>query len=362
MIAESVKKPRYLEIAGQLKEHITTLNSGDAFHSESEICRQFNVSRMTANRILNYLGDEGYIFREQGRGTFVKRNFQAERPVKYIFPDAGFTSSANGDVYCREGFGGALEAAKSANLEVEQLIVSVGRKYSKINLSAIKSLSTEDKVILPYYYLHRSDFLDAFSSRNCQTVFIHRQMQIDIALREYYQNWHTVMIDRCAAMRNVVSYLAGKRRKRIAFLNYTAHPDAPFYKGFIEGLAENNLPYIPELSLTGNYAIDFSYNSAMQLIMCRKFRPFDALITMYASQAIGAIQALHDSGIKVPEDVAVVSCTDEQHLESYIQPVTAVNLRYAEAGRIAMNIFNEDCYTPGATEIVTPELIERETS
>lgn len=170
------------------------------------------------------------------------------------------------------------------------------------------------------------------------------------------------MIDRCAAMRNVVSYLAGKRRKKIGFLNYTAHPDAPFYKGFIKGLAENGLPYLPELSITGNYAIDFSYNSAMQLIMCRKFRPFDALITMYATQALGAVQALHDSGIKVPEDVAVVSCTDEPHLESYIQPVTAVNLRYQEAGRIAMNIFNENRYAPGKIETVMPELIERETS
>ena len=61
----------------RIKEHIENLirngrlKDGDAISSESALATQFGVSRMTANRAVRELTDEGALVRVQGSGTFV---------------------------------------------------------------------------------------------------------------------------------------------------------------------------------------------------------------------------------------------------------------------------------------------------
>ncbi len=49
-------------------------DSHSRFPSETELQKQFNVSRMTIRRALSELENEGYLVREQGRGSFVVRS------------------------------------------------------------------------------------------------------------------------------------------------------------------------------------------------------------------------------------------------------------------------------------------------
>lgn len=48
-------------------------DSGGRFPSESELQKRFGVSRMTIRRALSELVQEGFLIREQGRGSFVVR-------------------------------------------------------------------------------------------------------------------------------------------------------------------------------------------------------------------------------------------------------------------------------------------------
>ncbi len=50
------------------KDH---LKNGDQIMTEEQLCQQFGFSRMTVNKALNHLSDEGYIKRIPGRGSFV---------------------------------------------------------------------------------------------------------------------------------------------------------------------------------------------------------------------------------------------------------------------------------------------------
>ena len=61
----------------QLKDHIIgrissgELRPSDRVPSENDLVAAMSVSRMTANRALRELTDEGYVERIAGRGTFV---------------------------------------------------------------------------------------------------------------------------------------------------------------------------------------------------------------------------------------------------------------------------------------------------
>lgn len=66
-------KPRYQQLKDLIIGRISTgeLGPSDRVPSENELVEAMNVSRMTANRALRELDDEGYVERIAGRGTFV---------------------------------------------------------------------------------------------------------------------------------------------------------------------------------------------------------------------------------------------------------------------------------------------------
>jgi GntR family transcriptional regulator len=65
--------PLYYQIKSRLLEAIEAghLNPGDRVPSERELTTQFGVSRMTARQALIELENKGYLYRLQGKGTFV---------------------------------------------------------------------------------------------------------------------------------------------------------------------------------------------------------------------------------------------------------------------------------------------------
>ena len=69
----NVVKPRYQQLKDLIIERIATgdLQPSDRVPSEHELVESMSVSRMTANRALRELHDEGYVERIAGRGTFV---------------------------------------------------------------------------------------------------------------------------------------------------------------------------------------------------------------------------------------------------------------------------------------------------
>ncbi len=69
----NVSKPRYQQLKDFIIEQISSgeLQPSDRVPSENELVESKSVSRMTANRALRELNDEGYVERIAGRGTFV---------------------------------------------------------------------------------------------------------------------------------------------------------------------------------------------------------------------------------------------------------------------------------------------------
>jgi len=66
-------KPRYQQLKDYIIDQISSgaLQPADRVPSENELVNTMSVSRMTANRALRELNDEGYVDRIAGRGTFV---------------------------------------------------------------------------------------------------------------------------------------------------------------------------------------------------------------------------------------------------------------------------------------------------
>lgn len=67
--------PKYYQLAEILREKIDNAEwqPHDSIPAERELEILYSVSRTTVREALNHLADQGYIYREHGRGTFVSR-------------------------------------------------------------------------------------------------------------------------------------------------------------------------------------------------------------------------------------------------------------------------------------------------
>ena len=72
-LAFSSANPLYQQLMDDIKLDISNqkYRSGDKIPSETELAEIYNVSRITVRRAVSELCDEGYLAKQQGKGTFV---------------------------------------------------------------------------------------------------------------------------------------------------------------------------------------------------------------------------------------------------------------------------------------------------
>ena len=90
------------------------------------------------------------------------------------------------------------------------------------------------------------------------------------------------------------------------------------YEGCVEAFRKNGLTFDDEtMYYTGRYSYEFGYNGMKQVLRERK--DFTAVFAMADVIAIGAIRALFDEGLRVPEDISVAGY-DGLRIGSYFVP------------------------------------------
>ena len=62
--------PKYIAVRDNLRARIDAMEPNEQLPPEVELCRQYNVSRITLRHAVDNLITEGLLIREQGRGTF----------------------------------------------------------------------------------------------------------------------------------------------------------------------------------------------------------------------------------------------------------------------------------------------------
>jgi DNA-binding LacI/PurR family transcriptional regulator len=129
-----------------------------------------------------------------------------------------------------------------------------------------------------------------------------------------------------------------------------------------------DLPIVPALvsQLEGDSpSPQVGYRAAKRLLACRK--EFTALFAFNDISAMGAIRALREASLSVPDHVSVVGFDDIQSAAYQNPSLTTVRQPLREMGRIAaetlLRRINRPTWDlPGTERTVEPELIIRETT
>lgn len=107
------------------------------------------------------------------------------------------------------------------------------------------------------------------------------------------------------------------------------------YKAFMESAARDHLDANPKLIQEGNHRVDGGHE-AMQRILASGARP-TAVLASNDLTAIGAMGAITEAGLRVPEDISVVGYDDIQLSAFTMPPLTTVRLPRSEIASAAFH-------------------------
>lgn len=81
IVDKKINTPLHIQLMKIIRDMINSgeLKSGDSIIPERELCSIQNVSRMTVNKAIVSLVNEGFLYRVQGKGTFVSAKKQRNR-------------------------------------------------------------------------------------------------------------------------------------------------------------------------------------------------------------------------------------------------------------------------------------------
>jgi DNA-binding LacI/PurR family transcriptional regulator len=191
---------------------------------------------------------------------------------------------------------------------------------------------------------------------------------IPMVLVENFQTFpvHSVTADNFTAGRIMTEYLIRLGHRRIGALGgpekYSSLRDR--MRGYNVAMLENDLPLDPSLqpsSVSGNPRK--GYVQMQQLIDLPE--PPTAVFAVSDRAAFGAMEAIKDAGLRIPDDISVVGIDDVRDSAYSTPPLTTFSVPKYDLGRTAVFILHDlisDKVIPPCRTVLLGNIVERQSA
>lgn len=322
------KIPAYKQIKQELVAEIEAQNPppNSPYYSEREIIERYGVSRVTVRQALDLMEQDGYIFRVQGKGTFI--GALETKPTKTV----AFVGSCI--------LKNALETV---------LVRSVEDHLNRHNFNLIVCNSDNDFAKAERYVRRllkcRIDAIiyscvvsDAEYARNAQLVEHVMENQVPCVLVDRSvavpgRSLFAVTADNFRGAYLMTEHLISLGHTRIAFC---ASADSSVAEermnGYLQCLADHKIP-APRDCIKKMRSLDEHQVTAMQYMMLEE-RP-TAIVAAQDPMALALIEAFAGFGLRVPEDIAIAGFDDVAGAPSAL---TTIRTPVWEMGKLAASL------------------------
>ncbi|MGC8550395.1 MAG: substrate-binding domain-containing protein [Acidobacteriaceae bacterium] len=178
-----------------------------------------------------------------------------------------------------------------------------------------------------------------------------------------------VILDHNRAAELALKHLYQLGHREIAFMRgqpYSSDSEAR-WASILKCAANLGLRVNPELTIHLELDItspELGYPPVRKLL--QKGRHFTAIFGFNDMAAIGAMRAIHEAGLRIPEDVSVIGFDDIEHASFHTPSLTTVRQPLHKMGRLAAETLLNQIHSPGvATKpeiLVKPQLMAREST
>lgn len=270
------------------------------------------VSKTVRDRVMLAIDEMGY------RPNLLARNLATSRShsIGLMVPNTLY----NGPFFTELLF----QAATLTEQLGSQLVMADGKHNAEQERQAINFLvdSCCDAVIIYPRYLSVDDIDSLIPTISKPLIVLNRR------LTRFPQ--YSVCADHDTDTQNAVNYLISCGHREIAFITGMGHSHTGRRRlhGFMSSLAEHGIVYNEARTMNGCWTSESGRRATEELL--RTGQPFSAIVVSNDDMAIGALRALHAAGLRVPEDVSLLSF-DDIPVAAYLLPsLTTVHVPVAE--------------------------------
>jgi LacI family transcriptional regulator len=148
----------------------------------------------------------------------------------------------------------------------------------------------------------------------------------------------TVLVDNAGGSRRAAAHLLDLGHRRIAIVNGTPNstPGRQRREGFLEALKSRGVEPPEAYQEYGDFREESAYQSVMRLLALE--HPPTAIFVANNMMTVGALRALHDIGVRVPDELSIVGFDDLQLAALLLPPLTVVDRPMEEQGALAMRL------------------------
>ena len=336
------RRIRMKDIAEDLKVSVVTVSKVLRGHAD--------ISRATRERVLTRVRELNYEPNVAARSLVTGRSFMIGLVVPgLLHPFFGEVAKAITHVVRSKGYSLVISSSEEdPELERSELEVLLARQVDAVILASVQN-SGRNKI---FQKLHDT---------GTPFVLIDRSLQ---GIKAHYVGVDDVQIGFLATQ-----HLIQRGRRKIAHLK---GPEVSTAAGRIQGYKKALKKYGIEAPGTylvalksGEDAGDESGYDAMKLLLSESTLP-DGVFCFNDEAASGALRAILDAGLRVPEDIAVIGVGNMRFTTRLGVPLTTIdqdNARIGErAAEMALRLIESEDPLPPKTSLVPVKLIERKST
>lgn len=158
---------------------------------------------------------------------------------------------------------------------------------------------------------------------------------------EYLENLNVshVSIDNYSAAYEATTHLCSLGRKQVGFIGSKNKYISTIKReeGYKEALADFGIKLDTAFVKYGNFSYKSAYTATLQMLENKDSRP-DAIFAISDIMAIGAINAIIEKGLNVPDDIAVCGFDNISFASMFNPPITTISQPTYDMGCVAMKI------------------------
>jgi LacI family transcriptional regulator len=296
-------------IADQLNVSVTTVSR--VLNGKSNTYR---ISKETERKILAAAQELNYTPNQLARGL----RLQKSHTIGYIIPDISnpfFSSIAKSVEKSARKFGYSIilcDSEESTELEISLLQLMLNRKVDGLIISPVG--------------IEVSHLFDLYK-RKIPVVLLDRYFP-DLG-------FPFVTSDNYQGALEAVSLLIEYGHRRIACIQglRRTSPNNDRVKGYIDAHKKNNMPVDQSLIVGDSFGEENGYIETKLLLKNREIPT--AIFAVSNLISLGAVRAISEEGLKVPDDISMISFDDQPYSRFLATPMTTVAQQSAQIGQIA---------------------------
>ncbi|MBN7574285.1 MULTISPECIES: LacI family DNA-binding transcriptional regulator [Clostridium] len=173
-----------------------------------------------------------------------------------------------------------------------------------------------DGIIVVSQSKNDDEFIQTILEKNIPTVVINRYIENEGLVN--------IMSDDTKGVYDAVTYFIENNHRKIALLQGNKEFESTVYRkrGYIRALEDNNIPINEEYILSGRYDLKSGYENMKKLLKLENVPT--AVFCANDDIGVGAMKAIFEAGLKVPEDISIIGFDDSNFCNYVTPPLTSV--------------------------------------